>query len=178
MNNNNIADLVLFVIFVSICLVALFALLDIFFPRRIGKVEHLVQFFPGRSFLIGLVNLIFFGAIVGVLIALTRNGQYSPIQVFGIVLLFVLAVVAVFGLAGVARVVGARLAPQSSGLLRVAWCVIPLTLACAVPFIGWFGFLPFVLLEGFGAFVLSLFQGDKNLESPVVPVSASQPPAA
>jgi hypothetical protein len=177
MNNNNILDLMLFVIFVSICLVAFFAMLDIFFPVRVGKVEHLVQVSPGRSFLIGVVNLIFFGAVVGVLIALTRNGQYSPIQVLGIVILFVLAVVAIFGLAGVARMIGERLAPQSHGVLRVAWGAIPLTLACAVPFIGWFGFFPFVLLMGFGAFVLSLFRGEKTAEPPVLPV-VPQPPVA
>ena len=177
MNNNNIFDLILFVIFVSICLAALFAMLDIFFSNRLRKVEHLAQAAPGRSFLIGLVNLIFFGAIVGVLIALTRNSQVPALAVIGVIILVVLAIVLVFGLAGVSHLVGERLAPQSHGVLRVAWGAIPLTLACALPFVGWFGFFPFVSLLGFGAFVLSLFGGEKAAEPPALPV-VPQPPVA
>ena len=127
--------------------------------------------------MIGLVNLVFFGAVIGVVIAFTSNGQVPALEVIAATILAVLSVVLVFGLAGVAHLVGEQLAPQSSGLLRVGWGAIPLTLACSLPFVGWFGFIPFVSLLGFEAFLLSLFRGEKTAELPAMPVVANQPPA-
>jgi hypothetical protein len=45
-----------------------------------------------------------------------------------------------------------------SPALRTAYGAVILALACALPFIGWFGLLPYAGLLGIGAFILSFFQ--------------------
>jgi len=40
------------------------------------------------------------------------------------------------------------------------WGSVLLTFACALPFVGWFLLLPYLVFLGFGAVVLGFFQRD------------------
>jgi hypothetical protein len=110
---------------------------------------------PGRSFVVGLVNLVFFGAVMLVLFSLADRFHGAGLRALGGIFLALLSIGVSFGLAGVAQVVGARIKDETVGLVRTAWGTVLLGLACALPFIGWFGLLPYAASLGLGGFILS-----------------------
>jgi hypothetical protein len=141
----------------SLALVAFFVVLGALFPRRIGRTQVIAENMPGRSLVVGLVNLIFGTAVVLALLALA---QWTHIQLLGVPALAVLAVIAVaiaFGLAGLVQLIGTRLLPEQPGLRRTSAAALALGWACTLPFIGWFGLLPFAAALGTGAFILTFF---------------------
>lgn len=141
----------------SLALAAFFVVLPALFPRRIGRTQAVAEAMPVRAFVVGLVNLIFGSAVVLALLAL---GQWTSIQLFGLPALAVLAVMAVavaLGLGSVVQLIGARLLPEQPGPRRTALAALALSWACTVPFIGWFGLLPFAAALGLGAFILTFF---------------------
>ncbi|MEW5871936.1 MAG: hypothetical protein AB1894_21890 [Chloroflexota bacterium] len=141
----------------AVCLTAFFAILNIFFPRRIERTRRMAEELPGRSFAIGLVNCIFFAILLAVFMALGRGLRGDAMGLLGLIVLIPFAIGAIFGVAGLVELVGARLAAQEGGLKRTAWGAAGLELACALPFVGWFGLAPFVLVLGVGAFITGLF---------------------
>jgi hypothetical protein len=144
-------------IYGSLALVAFFAVIAALFPRRTGQTQAILVAMPGRSFVVGLVNLIFGGAVVLALLALA---QWTHIQLLGVPALVVLAalVIAVaFGLAGLLQMLGARMLPQWPALQRSAAATLALGWACSLPFVGWFILLPFAAALGLGGFILTLF---------------------
>jgi hypothetical protein len=52
-----------------------FLVLSALIPRQVTKTMSAIQQMPGRSFGIGLVNLLFFGTITIVLFAVAENFQ-------------------------------------------------------------------------------------------------------
>ena len=141
----------------SLALVAFFLVLVAMFPRRIGRAQAIAEGMPVRSFVVGSVNLIFGAAVVLALLALA---QWTHIQLLGVPALLVLALIAVavaFGLAGLVQLIGSRLVPERPGLRRTAAATLALGWACTLPFIGWFGLLPFAAALGMGAFILTFF---------------------
>ena len=144
-------------IYGSLALVAFFLVLPALFPRRISRTQAIAEAMPARAFVVGLVNLIFGSAVVLALLAL---GQWTSIQLFGLPALAVLALMAAAaagGLGGVVQVIGARLLPEQPGPRRTALAALALSWACTVPFLGWFGLLPFAAALGLGAFILTFF---------------------
>jgi sorbitol-specific phosphotransferase system component IIBC len=79
------------------------------------------------------------------------------LRALGGIFLAALSIGVSFGLAAVAEVLGARVREQAAGLARTAWGTILLALACALPFVGWFGMLPYSASLGLGGFILSFF---------------------
>lgn len=138
-------------------LVAFFAVLWAFFPNRLARIEAIVDRMPGRSFTVGLVNLVFFGAVILVLFSLAERFPWVGLRALGGIFLVLLSTGVSFGLAGVVQVVGGRVKAQADGLVRTAWGTILLALACGLPFIGWFGLLPYAASLGLGGFLLSFF---------------------
>lgn len=138
-------------------LVAFFAVVGAFFPHRVSRIETVVEAMPGRSFVVGLVNLVFFGAVMLVLFSLAERFNGAGLRALGVIFLVVLSIGVSFGLAGVVQIVGARIKDEAGGLVRTAWGTVLLALACGLPFIGWFGLLPYAASLGLGAFILSFF---------------------
>ena len=141
----------------SLALVAFFVVLLALFPRRLGRTQAIAEAMPVRAFVVGLVNLIFGSAVVLALLAL---GQWTGIQLFGLPALAVLALIVVavaFGLGGVVQLIGVRLLPERPGPRRTAAAALALSWACSVPFLGWFGLLPFAAALGTGAYILTFF---------------------
>jgi len=141
----------------SLCLAALFVVLSVFFPRRVEITQQIAESMPARSFLLGLVNFLFFGALVVVFIALNENLGTELFQYPALVIMVALSAAQTFGLAGVVQLVGARLTPEGSPLRRTIWGAAALILACLTPFVGWFGMLPYAGLLGLGAFIIGYF---------------------
>lgn len=145
-------------IYGSLALVAFFLVLVALFPGRLGRTQVIAEGMPGRSFVVGLVNLIFGAAVV---LALMAFAQWTHLQILGVPALAVLVVMVVavsLGLGGVVQMIGARLLPERPpGARRTAAAALALSWACSLPFVGWFGVLPFAAALGLGAFILTFF---------------------
>jgi hypothetical protein len=86
--------------------------------------------------------------------------EWTRLRILGVPTLLVVAAAALaicFGLGGVTQLVGERLLPERGPALRQAAGALAAGLACALPFVGWFVLLPYLLLLGLGAFILSFF---------------------
>lgn len=154
---NDFLRLSIIVVFVDVTLVALFVVVGALFPKRVGRARVIADSFPGRSLVVGLINLAFW---LGLALAFGALGQWLKFQLFNVpalILLVGLAASLTLGLAGVVQLVGERLAPSHNSFGHSAWGALAVTWACAAPFIGWFGLLPYAGLLGLGAFILSFF---------------------
>ena len=149
----------------SLMVAAFFIVLGALFPARVGRTRAAAAATPGRAFVIGLVNLIFFAAVAAALVALA---QWTKVQLFALPALAVAAVLIVaclFGLGGIVELVGERLLPQAAGARRSGLGGLVLGWACALPYVGWFGLLPYVLALGLGALILSFIAPTARVEA-------------
>lgn len=138
-------------------LVGLFVVMNALFTSWIARTCEVAETQAARSFLVGLVNLVFVGALIAAIIALADNTGLDFVIVIAVLLAIVLVIGIAFGLAAMVQVVGARLLPGGQGLRPLLWGTVALALGCLAPYVGWFGLLPYVGLRGLGAFVLALF---------------------
>ena len=138
--------------FVGLTLVALFVAMGALFPRQIADVKSKSSDMPGRSFLVGLINVVFLSVIVA---ALSGGGDFP--QFVALLLFAILAIGLVFGLAGMAPLIGERLLPDSSEVRQAGWGAATMVVASLTPFIGWFLLFPYLSFRGLGAFLLGLF---------------------
>lgn len=131
------------------------------FPDRLGRTRTVAALMPGRAFVVGLINFLFFGAIGLAFSALADGLRNELPRVPALVVLAVLSIAVSFGLAALAQLVGARLRPQASELKQTIWGALVLSLGSSLPFIGWLALLPYAGLLGLGALILSFFYREK-----------------
>jgi len=143
-------------------LVALFIVLEVLFPNIVARTRHVAEEVAGRSFVVGLVNGIFLGAVMLALFALGESAGSQFFNLLGLLVLAVLTLGVAFGLSGMVQLIGLRLSPEGSQLRRTTLGAFALILAGLTPFVGWFGLLPYVALHGLGAFVIARFRRDRN----------------
>jgi hypothetical protein len=151
------AGLVVLVIVGGIAVVACLAVGGALFPRAVAWTRRLAEEQAGRSFLIGLANLVFLGAVAAGVAALGGNLGLGFLELVAVVLAILLILGVSFGLLGMTELVGDRLFPDSRPLGRTLGGGAALTLACLAPYVGWYGLLPYVALRGLGAFILGWF---------------------
>jgi len=114
----DLLGLVVLVIFLGISLSAFFSVLGFFFDRRIERTKEIVETSLSRSFLVGLINFIFFASVALALFALAnRLGGREILGLLGLLVLLPVAIGFVFGLAGMVKLVGTKFAPN----LPVSW---------------------------------------------------------
>lgn len=149
--------LIALLVFGNLCLVAFVLALEALFPRRLARTRALADEMPGRAFLAGAVNAVFFGAIILILFAIPSDwlGELPRLPAVG--LLGLVSIGLSYGLAGVARLVGGRLRPRDGALRQSFWGTLALSLGSTLPVVGWFGLLPYAACLGLGAFLLSFF---------------------
>ena len=145
--------LVLIVLLGAISLIAFCLLMDVFFSRKLGQIQKIAEQMTGRSLLLGLVNFLFFGAICVALLSLSENIGLWFLSIPALLIALILAVGLILGLSAITHLVGERLFPELEPLKQKTYGSGVLILACLAPFVGWFGFLPFVLLLGLGALI-------------------------
>lgn len=149
----------------AVSVVAFFVVLEALFPRRIARTCALAEAMPGRAFLAGMVNFLFFGGVALALFGLgERAGEgllKAILSVPAFILLGLLGIGLSLGLGGIAVLVGQRLATRAQrdadGACQwklTARGALALGLACLTPFAGWFILLPYVALTGLGAAIL------------------------
>src|SRR3954454_3611803 len=118
----------------EVAVVALIALCDAMLPALTQRARETVAATPIRAFLVGLINLAFFGLICIVLFA-----AKGIAAVIGIVLAVAVLSLGTLGLTVVARLVAARLFPEMADSLRgLLGGTTVLVLASSVPLVGWF----------------------------------------
>jgi hypothetical protein len=146
-------------------LVGLFVVMSALFTSWVARTCETAETQAARSFLVGLVNLIFVGALIAAIIALADNTGLDFVIVVAVLLAVVLVIGITFGLAAMVKIVGARIMPGGQGLRPLIWGTVALTLGCLTPYVGWFGLLPYVALRGLGAFVLGLYSRRRKVEA-------------
>lgn len=155
---------VVFILFVPL-LFGFFTVLNMLFPKRIAGTQSILQGTTGRAFWIGFVNILFLTPVTMLLfnVADRAGGVLGVIATFpALVLLAVLIGLASFGLLSMVNMTGERLLPDQSLMKRTFWGTLLLSLACAMPFVGWFLLLPYVMFLGAGSVILSFFQRGVN----------------
>lgn len=152
---------VIVLILLTFSLFGLFTVMNILFTKQISKAQNTLEQVPGRSFWIGFVNILFLLPISLSLLSLadSTDGLLKVIiTIPGLILLAVLLGFASFGLLNMVNMVGERIMPDQSLLKRTFWGTLLLSLASALPFVGWFLLLPYILMIGVGAVILGFFQ--------------------
>jgi len=162
----DIIRIILVVVALNLTLTPFLLALNILFPRRVTKARTVADLMPGRAFVVGLVNFLFFSAIAFILLTLAdRVGNDLLKGLLTLPGLFFLAVLGVglsFGSAGMARLAGERLASAQSEVRRILWGGLALSLGSTLPFVGWFLLLPYVELVGLGAFIIGFFYRERS----------------
>jgi len=158
---SDIMRLVLVILLLAIGLAAYFLVASALFPQRVAKTKSVIQSMPARSLGIGLVNFLFFAVIAMVLLSVAENTGpviKSILTIPGIIIIAFLAVLLSLGLTGMSNFIGERIFPDLSSWKQTLRGTVCLTLACALPFIGWFLLLPYAGFVGIGAVILGYFQ--------------------
>lgn len=136
---------------------AFFAVLNVLFGNLVDKAAVAAGAMPGRSFLAGLINIIFLGIIALGFITLSRAIEFDFLQIPSLIVAIFLIVCMVLGLAGMSKLIGARLAPSASENFQVALGGLAMTFASLTPYVGWFGLLPYLILRGVGGLIIGVF---------------------
>jgi hypothetical protein len=159
---SDLSNLFIIILLLTVSLAAYFVTIQVLFAGRVAKTKGMLQGMPARSFGIGLVNFSFFFVIALVLFSISdRMGNgflKAMLMIPGLALLAFLAMLLTFGLAGVISYMGENILPAAGPWKQMLWGTVCLSLACALPFVGWFVLLPCVGFAGIGAFILSVFQ--------------------
>lgn len=160
---SDILRLFLALILLTVGLAAYFLVVNALFLPRITKAKSIIQSMPARSFGIGLVNFLFFFVVAAVLLSVAENaGPFikGVLTIPALIILAFLTIMLSLGLAGMSNLMGERIFPDVTTWKQTFWGTICLSLACALPFVGWFLLLPYVGFVGIGAVILGFFQRD------------------
>ncbi len=158
---NDLYRFVFISLLVAVGITAYLLVIGSTFINRVDKAKNNLSKMPGRSFLLGLVNFLFFGVISLVLILISENaGQVIKVILLLPALLIILTFTGLLslGLAGQTQTIGKYLLPNHSTFQQALWGSIILCLGCALPIAGWFLLLPYTALASFGAIIISFFQ--------------------
>ena len=137
-------------------LVALLLVVEALFPDLVAQARQFADQSGGRALAVGAVNALFLVLVVVVLFAWSESAGSDLLGLLGVLVAVVLGLGVVFGLAGMAQLVGDRLLPEGSPLRRSLLGALVLVLACLTPLVGWLGLFPYVALRGLGGLVVAL----------------------
>jgi hypothetical protein len=131
------------------------------FTNRVNKTQSVINQTPGRSFGLGMVNFLFFGAIAFVLLSIAeKTGPFVKglLTIPALLLLTFLIILASIGLTSMVKLLSERIFPDLTSWKQIVWGSIVLCFACALPFVGWFLLIPFILFISIGATILGIVQ--------------------
>lgn len=160
--------MVVLIVFGGVAVIALLAAIHLLLPGAVEKVQGKLDGSLGRAFLVGLVNVVFFGAAAVLLtwLATLIRDYWSGFAallagVLGLVVVVMaagLAALALNGLSALAALLGERMGEAKTPFRGDLRGGLLLALACLTPYLGWFAFAPFALCLAVGGSVLALFQ--------------------
>jgi hypothetical protein len=167
---DQLINLILLVASGIVTVVALLGAINLLLPEPVQKVQLNLEGSLGRSTLLGLVNFLFFGALMALAawLADTFGNVIAGVFVFlaGLIGLGII-VLAVFGLVAFANILGNRIGgePGTSFKANLRGGLL-LVLAGIAPYIGWLIFTPLVVWAGLGA-AIQAFIPRRNASVPV-----------
>jgi len=140
-------------------LVCMLTLGTVLFPRIVRTARRAAAAMPGRSLLLGVVNLLFLTALVVVLTAAGEraSSRSGVLEILALAPALVLASGLTVGLAAMSALIGDRLVPLRGPISQVLIGAAAIVLAGLTPFLGWFLFFPYIALVGLGGVVIGLF---------------------
>ncbi len=163
---SNIFHIFFTIVVLTVGLAAYFLVVGALFANRVTKTQRVIAQMRGRSFWIGLVNLLFFGVIALVLYSIAERaggGLRAILMIPALLITGMLTFILGIGLAGMVNTLSERIFPaqppqeELSAWKKTVWGTVILAFACAVPVAGWFLLLPYASLVGFGAVILGFF---------------------
>ena len=135
-------------------------------PEQTNRAEDILETQPKKCFGVGLGMAV---ALIAGLFTLRIPG----VQLFGILFLLTLAAVFVVGAAGLAKLMGSRIAELSgwkgNSFSNLAKGSLVYSAAMLFPLIGWYLFLPLSMLGAMGAGLLAVWP--KRKTAPIAPLS-------
>ncbi|MCH7662802.1 MAG: hypothetical protein IH859_02910 [Chloroflexi bacterium] len=144
---------------ILIPLTSLLLLVSALFPHITNKAKDVIENSQGRTFLVGVVNLLFLAAILIISIFLVENVGLPPIFFIpALAAVFAFAAGTLVGITSVTHVIGERILPEHTQPQRNIRAAVVLVLALLTPFIGWYIFFPYIAILGFGGFVAATIQ--------------------
>ena len=144
---------------------ALLTTLAFLIPERAEAVRLTLAARPGRSFIIGLVNLLFFGVLAALF---SQGGEVGGL--LGLIILLALLGLAVIGLTGLLLLLRQRFYPpheeSDHSLLGVTIRASAILVAALLsPILGWFILAPILLIAGLGAGIITLARRNQSLSA-------------
>lgn len=160
---NDIFRLTLIILLLTITFASYFLVIGTLFANRVNKTQTIINQTPARAFGLGLVNFLFFGAIAFVLLSVAENtGAFIKglLTIPALLILAFLIVLSSIGLTSIVKVLSERIFPDLTSWKQMLWGSVILCFACALPFVGWFLLIPYILFISIGAAILGIVQRD------------------
>lgn len=151
----------LIIILLTITFASYFLVIHALFANRVGKTQTVIDQTPGRSFGLGMVNFLFFGSIAFVLLSIAENtGPFIKglLTIPALLILTFLIALSSIGLTSMVKVLSERIFPDLNSWKQIVWGSVVLCFAGALPFVGWFLLIPFILFISIGAAILGIVQ--------------------
>lgn len=158
---NDIFRLFFIIVLLTLSFTSYFLVIGALFTNRVTKTQNVINQTPGRSFGLGMVNFLFFGAIAFVLLSIaesTRPFIKGLLTIPALLILTFLIALSSIGLTGVVKVLSERIFPDLTSWKQIVWGSVVLCFACALPFVGWFLLIPFISFISIGATILGMVQ--------------------
>jgi hypothetical protein len=156
----------------GVTMIVMLSTIDLFLPKPVTRARQKLETAPVRSFLVGLINLIFWFVLLVIWFEWTQyNGgpEMMPYLIgttLGILLIVGLVIPGIPGLVALAGLTGGRWNTSASPIGQDLRGGLLLVLACLTPYVGWFIFTPALLSTAIGAGLLTFFQRGKK--TPIV----------
>ena len=163
---DRIFDIAIVVLISGVALISLLGAVAILFPRPVEKARDILAASFGRSFVLGLVNFLFFGALVALLARFgqeARGALAAILLLLALLLALALTTLTLFGLSALTSLAGERIGEGTTSFRRHLRGSLLLVLAGLTPYIGWFAFTPLVLITGLGAGIQAWFRKEPKV---------------
>jgi len=158
---NRIFDILLVLLFSGIGLISLLGAVAVLFPRHVEKARGLLSASYWKSFVLGLVNFLFFGALAALLARFgqqARGALAAILILLAIILALALLAFTLLGLSALTSLAGERIGEGNSSFRRQLRGSLLIVLAGLTPYIGWFAFTPIMLIMSLGAGIQAWFR--------------------
>lgn len=142
-----------------LCLAAYLTAWHALFAERVAALRTIAIATPLRAFVIGLINLTFFGVVVLAMASIAGSGGAAALLWLPALIALICLVVALsFGLSASALHIGERLLPDTTPLRQSLTGALLLIGGSLLPIAGWLVLLPLAACIGVGAFVMGLMR--------------------
>ncbi len=156
-------------LFSFVTLTALLTTTTYLIPQRAERAKQIWQERPRRAFIVGVINLLFFGVLATVF---SQGGEIGGL--LALLILLTLLGLAILGLTGLVLILRQRFYPPHEetdfSLLAVTTRSSAILVAAFLaPIIGWFILAPILLVQGLGIGIMIWLRRDKPANQIIMP---------